>query len=444
MRAVDVILKKRRGEELTGEEIRWFIQGYVREEIPDYQVSAWLMAVCFQGMTSRETADLTEAMVESGDVVDLSPIPGVKVDKHSTGGVGDKTTLVLGPLVAACGIPVAKMSGRGLGHTGGTLDKLESVPGLTIGLERDRFLEQVRRIGIAVAGQTGRLVPADKKLYALRDVTGTVESLPLIASSIMSKKIAGGAGAIVLDVKVGSGAFMKTPEAAVALARAMVAIGQNVGRETVAVITNMDQPLGHAVGNTVEVLEAVETLSGRGPRDLTNLCLALGTQMVRLGKPGTAERDARRQVEQALTSGQALAKLHELLAAQGGDPAWLQGPAEASLAPVRLEAEPESEGCVQGIDAEAVGLAAMTLGAGRAAKSDPIDPGVGILVRAKVGDLVDASHPLATVIARNQQSAEQAAERIRRAYRIGPEAITAPQLLRALVTTDGLRDLTAS
>lgn len=438
MRAVDVILKKRRGEELTGEEIRWFIQGYVREEIPDYQVSSWLMAVCFQGMSPRETADLTQAMVDSGDVVDLSPIPGIKVDKHSTGGVGDKTTLVLGPLVAACGVPIAKMSGRGLGHTGGTLDKLESIPGLTIGLDRDRFLEQVRRIGIAVAGQTGSLVPADKKLYALRDVTGTVESLPLIASSIMSKKIAGGAGAIVLDVKVGSGAFMKTPEAAEELARAMVAIGESVGRETVAVITNMDQPLGHAVGNTMEVLEAVETLSGRGPRDLTELCLALGTQMVRLGRPGTTQEEARRQVDEALSSGKGLAKLGELVSAQGGDPAWLQGPAAASLAPVRLDVPPDTQGYVQAVNAEEVGLAAMTLGAGRAAKSDPIDPGVGILVQAKVGDRVDGSQPLATVIARTQEAAVQAAARIRQAYRIGPEAVPAPRLLRSLVTTQGV------
>ncbi|MGE5591829.1 MAG: pyrimidine-nucleoside phosphorylase [Bacillota bacterium] len=441
MRAVDVILKKRRGEELTGEEIRWFIQGYVREEIPDYQVSSWLMAVCFQGMSPRETADLTQAMVESGNVVDLSPIPGIKVDKHSTGGVGDKTTLVLGPLVAACGVPMAKMSGRGLGHTGGTLDKLESIPGLTIALDRDRFLEQVRRIGIAVAGQTGSLVPADKKLYALRDVTGTVESLPLIASSIMSKKIAGGAGAIVLDVKMGSGAFMKTQEAAEELARAMVSIGESVGRETVAVITNMDQPLGRAVGNTVEVLEAVETLSGRGPQDLTELCLALGTQMVRLGRPGTSQEEARRQVEEALTSGRALAKLSELVSAQGGDPAWLQGPAKASLAPIRLEVTPDADGYVQAVNAEEVGLAAMTLGAGRAAKSDPIDPGVGILVQAKVGDQVGGSRSLATVIARTREAADQAAARIRQAYRVGPEAVSAPRLLRALVTTRGTTPL---
>lgn len=433
MRTVDLILKKRRGEELSREEIDWLIRAYVQGEVPDYQMSAWAMAVCFQGMTARETGNLTEAMVHSGDVVDLSPIPGIKVDKHSTGGVGDKTTLVLGPLVAACGIPVAKMSGRGLGHTGGTLDKLESIPGLTVDLDRERFLEQVRRTGIAVAGQTGQLVPADKKLYSLRDVTGTVESIPLIASSIMSKKIAGGAGAIVLDVKVGSGAFMKTPEKAEELARAMVAIGEHVGRETVAVITNMDQPLGRAVGNTIEVLEAVDTLAGRGPADLTELCLALGSQMVRLGKPGTSEEEARAQVADALQSGRALRKLEELVAAQGGDPAWLHAPAEAGLAPVRLTVPAPAAGFVAAIDAEAVGLAAMALGAGRAAKTDPIDPGVGILVEAKVGRRVEKGAPLAVLLARSEAAAEQAAVRILAAYRLASEALPQPALIRKVI-----------
>ncbi|MHB9146084.1 MAG: pyrimidine-nucleoside phosphorylase [Symbiobacteriia bacterium] len=436
MRAVDLILKKRRGEELTREEIAWLIAAYTQGDVPDYQMSAWAMAVCFQGMTARETGDLTEAMVQSGDVVDLSAIPGIKVDKHSTGGVGDKTTLVLGPLVAACGIPVAKMSGRGLGHTGGTLDKLESIPGVTVALERERFLEQVRRIGIAVAGQTGTLVPADGKLYSLRDVTGTVESLPLIASSIMSKKIAGGAGAIVLDVKVGSGAFMKTPAKALELAQAMVAIGEHVGRETVAVITNMDQPLGHAVGNTIEVLEAADTLAGRGPADLTELCLALGTQMLRLGKPGLTEAEAGRQVRDALASGRALKKFHELVAAQGGDPGWLHGPAADSLAPVRVSVQAQGAGHVAAINAEAIGLAAMSLGAGRAAKADPVDPGVGILVRAKVGEAVIPGQELAVLLARDGAAATQAAARVLAAYRFSPDPVTAPQLLRSVVRKD--------
>jgi pyrimidine-nucleoside phosphorylase len=419
VRPYDLIRKKRDGGELTAQEITSLVDGFVRGEVADYQVSAWLMAVYFRGMTDRETADLTLAMARSGRMLDLSRIPGVKVDKHSSGGVGDKTSLVVVPLVASCGVPVPKMSGRGLGHTGGTLDKLESIPGVRTEVEVETFVEQVRRVGCAIVGQTADLVPADKKLYALRDVTATVDSIPLIASSIMSKKIAGGADAIVLDVKTGSGAFLKDPHSARTLAQVMVTIGAQLGRRTVALVTDMDQPLGHAVGNAVEVREAVATLRGEGPGDLTELCLSLGAEMLRLGGRAQDPDGARQLLVERLRDGAGLQKLQEMVSAQGGDPAAVEDPDRLPSAPVTFEVHSQQEGYIQGIDAEAVGHVAMALGAGRARKEDRIDPAVGIVVLAKRGSRVARGDVLALVHARSREAAERAASGLLEAYRIG-------------------------
>ena len=429
MRPYDLIRKKRDGGELTPEEIMFLVHGFLQGQVADYQVSAWLMAVYFRGMTDRETADLTLAMARSGRMLDLRDIPGVKVDKHSSGGVGDKTSLVLVPLVASCGVPVPKMSGRGLGHTGGTLDKLESIPGLRTELSVETFTEQVRRIGCAIAGQTADLVPADKKLYALRDVTATVDSLPLIASSIMSKKIAGGADAIVLDVKTGSGAFVKEVEAAHALGRAMVAIGSRLGRRTVALVTDMDQPLGHAVGNAVEVQEAVATLRGEGPGDLTELCLSLGVEMLRLGGRVQDAGEGRRLLQERLRDGGGLSKFQEMVRAQGGDPSVVEHPERLSAAPVTAEVPAPEDGYVQGIDTEAVGRVAMALGAGRVRVGDRVDPAVGIMVLAKRGTRVERQHVLALVHARTEEAARAAVRSLQEAYRIG----AAPPPARPLV-----------
>ncbi|THF75935.1 pyrimidine-nucleoside phosphorylase [Cohnella fermenti] len=439
MRMVDVIRKKRAGDELTAEEIRFVVSGVVTGTIPDYQTSAWAMAVCFTGMTDRETAELTLAMARSGDVVDLSAIRGVKVDKHSTGGVGDKTTLILAPLVAACGVPVAKMSGRGLGHTGGTIDKLESIPDFRTELARDEFFAQVNDIGVAVIGQSGNIAPADKKLYALRDVTGTVESIPLIASSVMSKKIAAGADAILLDVKFGSGAFMKTAAEAIELAQAMVAIGTEVGRTTVAAITDMDQPLGNLIGNALEVREAIDILRGEGPADLRELCLALGGHMLVLGGQAADEDEARGKLLAALESGAALAKLGAMIAAQGGDPAVARQPELLPQAKERLPVPAAADGYVHGIDAEAIGLAAMRVGAGRAAKDDAIDYAVGVELIAKRGDRVRAGDTLAYLHARENDEAACAAAQIVRAYELGAAAPAAAPLIYAVVSKDGVR-----
>lgn len=383
MRMVDIISKKRDGKALSTEEIQFFIDGYTNGEIPDYQASALAMAIFFQDMNDQERADLTMAMVGSGDTIDLSAIEGIKVDKHSTGGVGDTTTLVLAPLVAAVGVPVAKMSGRGLGHTGGTIDKLESIEGFHIELDKKDFIDLVNRDKVAVIGQSGNLTPADKKMYALRDVTGTVNSIPLIASSIMSKKIAAGADAIVLDVKTGAGAFMKTDEDAENLAHAMVRIGNNVGRNTMAVISDMSQPLGEAIGNALEVKEAIDTLKGQGPEDLTELVLVLGSQMVVLAKQAETLDEARAKLIEVIENGAALEKFKTFLSNQGGDASIVDHPEKLPQAKYQIEVPAKSSGFVSQIVADEIGIAAMILGAGRATKEDEINLAVGLMLRKK-------------------------------------------------------------
>ena len=397
MRMVDIIEKKRDGKELTTQEISFFIEGYTKGDIPDYQASALAMAIYFQDMNDRERADLTRAMVNSGDTIDLSGIDGIKVDKHSTGGVGDTTTLVLAPLVASLGIPVAKMSGRGLGHTGGTIDKLESVKGFHVELTKEQFIDLVNRDKVAVMGQSGNLTPADKKLYALRDVTGTVNSIPLIASSIMSKKIAAGADAIVLDVKTGDGAFMKTEKDAEELAHAMVRIGNHVGRKTIAIISDMSQPLGFAIGNALEVKEAIETLQGKGPQDLTDLVLTLGSQMVILAKKAETTQEAKAMLREAITSGKAIAKFKEFLQNQGGDASVVDDTAKLPQAKYQIELPAKKSGYVSRMVADEIGVASMLLGAGRATKEDTIDLAVGIVLHKKVGDKVSEGESLLTI-----------------------------------------------
>lgn len=397
VRMIDIIEKKRDGLPLTTTEIQYFIQGYTAGSIPDYQASALLMAIYFQGMTEQETADLTMAMVDSGDKIDLNLIPGIKVDKHSTGGVGDTTTLILGPLVAAVGVPVAKMSGRGLGHTGGTIDKLESVPGFHVEIENDKFIQLVNKNHIAIIGQSGNLTPADKKLYSLRDVTCTVNSIPLIASSIMSKKIAAGADAIVLDVKTGAGAFMKTLADSRELAQAMVAIGHLVGRKTMAVISDMSQPLGDAIGNALEVKEAIATLKGEGPEDLTELCLTLGSHMVYLANQAPTLAASRQKLETAIKDGSALEKFKTLLKAQGGDASVVDDPEKLPKAAYTFELNADETGYVAEITADEVGHAAMLLGAGRATKESVIDLGVGLILNKKIGDYVHQGDSLVTI-----------------------------------------------
>ncbi len=396
MRMYDIIEKKRCGTALTPEEIDFVVQGFTAGTLPDYQIAALLMAICLWGMTGEETAHLTAAMAASGDMVDLSCIPGVKVDKHSTGGVGDKTTLVVAPLVAALGVKVAKMSGRGLGHTGGTIDKLEAIPGFRTTLSREDFLQQVREIGIAVVGQSGRLAPADKKMYALRDVTATVESIPLIASSIMSKKLAAGADAILLDVKVGSGAFMKTLDNAILLAQAMVEIGEENGRRTAALITDMDTPLGANIGNGLEVAEAVATLQNHGPEDLTAVCLALAAEMLVLAGQGPRD-ECMAAAKAALEDGRGYQKLCEMVAAQGGDVAVLEDTSRLTGAKYTREVRAAGTGYITGMDSARVGVAAMLLGAGRETQEDVIDPGAGIVLRAKTGDAVRPGQLLAVL-----------------------------------------------
>lgn len=440
MRAVDIIDKKRRGQALSKEELNTLIDGFLTGIIPEYQMSAFLMAVVWRGMTAEEMGDFTSIMTASGDTLSLDEIPGIKVDKHSTGGVGDKTTLVLAPLLASIGVPVAKMSGRGLGHTGGTIDKLESIPGFQTALSTSDFIAQVKRIGVAVAGQTGDLAPADKRLYALRDVTGTVESIPLIASSVMSKKLASGADAIVLDVKVGDGAFMKTPADARRLAATMVRIGHYAGRNTVAVLSSMDEPLGKSIGNALEVKEALLTLQHKGPPDLTEICLTLGAEMAVLaGKAATIE-EAKSRLEEALDDGSALAKLREFVTAQGGDVRIVDHPESLPQAPVVKQLLSTKTGFVKLLPALRFGEAAMRLGAGRAAKDDVINPAVGLVVEVKVGDYVGSGSPLLTVHAASEADADLCLRDIEDAFEISETSVVRPPLVIDHVRFDDLVD----
>ncbi|BDG82181.1 pyrimidine-nucleoside phosphorylase [Bacillus subtilis] len=432
MRMVDIIIKKQYGKELTTEEIQFFVNGYTDGSIPDYQASALAMAIFFQDMSDRERADLTMAMVNSGETIDLSAIEGIKVDKHSTGGVGDTTTLVLAPLVAALDVPVAKMSGRGLGHTGGTIDKLEAIDGFHVELSKEEFIKLVNRDKVAVIGQSGNLTPADKKLYALRDVTGTVNSIPLIASSIMSKKIAAGADAIVLDVKTGAGAFMKTEEDAAELAKAMVRIGNKVGRQTMAVISDMSQPLGFAIGNALEVKEAIDTLKGEGPEDLHELVLTLGSQMVVLAKKAGTLDEARAKLEEVMKNGKALEKFKDFLKNQGGDSSIVDDLSKLPQAAYHIDVPAKEAGVVSEIVADEIGVAAMLLGAGRATKEDEIDLAVGIMLRKKVGDKVEKGEPLVTLYA-NRENVDEVIAKVYDNIRIAAEA-KAPKLIHTLIT----------
>lgn len=416
MRAVDIIIQKRDGKELTTQQIEFFVKGIASGEIPDYQAAAWAMAVLINGMNERETTDLTLAMARSGEMLDLSTVVPVAVDKHSTGGVGDKTTLVVEPTVAACGLPVGKMSGRGLGFSGGTLDKMESIPGYRTNLSQQEFIDQLGRIGLVLTGQSGDLAPADGKLYALRDVTGTVPSLPLIASSIMSKKIAAGAQAIVLDVKVGVGAFMETVEEARDLAARMVAIARLSGREAVALLSDMNQPLGEAVGNALEVREAIDTFHGAGPADFREHCLVVASHMLVLGKKAPDLGIARSMAETALQDGRAWAKFRQLVEAQNGDLSVVDHPEQLPSAPVIETVAAPRSGWLRGINARVVGETSVILGAGRQKKEDLIDHGVGLVVHHKVGDRVEVGRPLFTIYARSGMDAAQASQSLLEAH----------------------------
>lgn len=431
MRAVDVIMKKRDGHELSWEEIDFFISGFTKGEIPEYQMSALNMAIYFNGMTDLEASYMTRSMLNSGDVLDLSGIEGVKVDKHSTGGVGDKTSLVVAPIVASLGIKFAKMSGRGLGHTGGTLDKLESIPGYSITLDEEAFINQVNRIGIALIGQTADLAPADKKLYALRDVTATVESIPLIASSIMSKKLASGADAICLDVKVGSGAFMKNIDDATKLAALMVEIGKKFNKSMTAVLTNMDEPLGFAVGNALEVMEAIDTLNGNGPKDFVELCITIAAHLILDSGYCSSIEEAKRVACKQIENKQALNTLAKLVHAQGGDESYIYHPEKFTLSKYRINVFAKKSGHVSKINALAIGNAAMMLGAGRAKLSDEIDHSVGIVLNKKVGDLVQTGDTLA-VIYTNRENVDTEAKMIYDAFVVQDEAVE-PQLILKVV-----------
>ena len=430
---VDLIEKKRDGLELSSDEIDYIIKGYTDGSIPDYQISALTMAIYFKGMTENERATLTMAMVQSGDQIDLSKIEGIKVDKHSTGGVGDTTTLVLGPLVAAVGVPVAKMSGRGLGHTGGTIDKLEAVSGFHVEIDNDEFIQLVNKNKIAVIGQSGNLTPADKKLYALRDVTATVDSIPLIASSIMSKKIAAGADAIVLDVKTGAGAFMKTLEDSRELAKAMVRIGNNVGRNTMAVISDMSQPLGFAIGNALEVEEAIDTLRGEGPEDLTELCLTLGSHMVYLAQKADNLKEARAMLEEAIRNGSALEAFKIFLSSQGGDASVVDDKSKLPQAKYKMELEAQEAGYVSEIVADEIGTAAMLLGAGRATKESEIDLAVGLVLRKKIGDKVEKGESLLTIHS-NFEDVKEVKEILYQNIRLSSDPVKAPVLVHEEIT----------
>ncbi|MBR1439660.1 MAG: pyrimidine-nucleoside phosphorylase [Lachnospiraceae bacterium] len=422
MRMYDLIMKKRNGGVLSTEEIRFMIEGYTRGEIPDYQMSAMTMAIYFQGMNKKETLDLTLAMADSGDHLDLSGIAGIKVDKHSTGGVGDKTSLAVTPIVAACGLKVAKMSGRGLGHTGGTIDKLESFPGFHTDISEETFINNVNNIGLAIMGQTADLAPADKKLYALRDVTATVDNISLIASSIMSKKLAAGADAIVLDVKTGSGAFMKTEEDSVKLATAMTEIGTGAGREMHAVVSDMDQPLGLAVGNALEVKEAIDTLCGKGPKDFTELVMTLSAVLLMAGKVAKNMDEAKALCEDVVKNGKALSKFKEFIAAQGGDASFADHPEKLPEASLKIEVPSPASGYVQHIACDEIGICSLILGGGRETKESDIDLSVGIVLQKKVGDQVKEGESLAVIHANDPEKAKVAKERFVKAYTIGESA----------------------
>lgn len=429
MRMYDLILKKRNGGELSADEIDSMIRGYTSDAIPDYQMSAMMMAIYFNGMTEEETLRLTLAMEHSGEVLDLSDIEGIKVDKHSTGGVGDKTSIALAPMVAACGVKVAKMSGRGLGHTGGTIDKLESIPGFSTSLSGRQFTDQVNSIGIAIMGQTKDLAPADKKLYALRDVTATVDQMSLIASSIMSKKLACGADAIVLDVKTGSGAFMKRYEDALSLAREMVAIGNGANKTTKALISNMDQPLGIAVGNSLEVVEAIDTLKGRGPEDFTELVYALGAQMLVAGKVTDDEEDAIQRLKDVVRSGAALDKFAAFVKAQGGDDAYVYDTNRFERAMMEVPVLSERDGYITAMNCETIGSVSLILGGGRVTKDSKIDLAVGLHVLCKVGDPVKKGEPVAVLFANDANKAKEAKERYLAALTIEDAPVGKPKII---------------
>ena len=438
MRIYDIIRKKRDNEELSKAEIDFFVEKYSKGDIPDYQASALLMAIYLNKMNKKETAYLTEAMMHSGDVIDLSDIKGIKVDKHSTGGVGDKTTIALAPIVAACGLPVAKMSGRGLGHTGGTLDKLESIPGFSIEMTPEKFIESVNKLNIAVCGQTASIAVADKKMYALRDVTATVDNISLIAASIMCKKLASGADAIVLDVKTGDGAFMKTLDDSFELANEMVEIGTRMGRETIGIISDMDEPLGSAVGNSLEVIEAIEALKGNGPKDFINLCETLGAYMLVSGKVVKDYEEGVLKVREVISNGKALEKFKEFVINQGGNPAVADDYSLFPKASHVLEVKSEKTGYVSKIEAESVGVSAMILGAGRETKEDELDLSAGLLVKKKVGDYVKEGDTLAIMYFNKEEKVEDAKRRFINAYKINEEKTEPKKLIYGVVTKDGI------
>lgn len=437
MRMYDIIAKKKYGHELSTEEISFAIDGYVKGEVPDYQMSAFLMAIYFQGMTEQETVSLTQCMAQSGDMVDLSEIDGIKVDKHSTGGVGDKTTLVVAPIVAACGAYVAKMSGRGLGHTGGTIDKLEAIPGFNVEIPRDDFIKVVKNTGLCVVGQTGNLAPADKRLYALRDVTATVDSIPLIASSIMSKKLAAGADCILLDVKTGSGAFMKSVEDSIRLAEVMVGIGWGAGRKCTALVTDMDIPLGYAIGNSLEVLEAVDTLKGKGPKDLTDCCLELSANLLVLADKGDYEH-CLQMVKEVIANGAAFEKLCEMVEAQGGDSEVLKDTAYLSASPVIYELKAPFQGYISSVDTEAIGITSVMLGAGRETKEDAIDYKAGIILRKKTGDYVNEGEVLALFHTSNTSLVQKAQDHFLHALTVSETKPETKPVLYARVEKDNI------
>ncbi|MCD6413416.1 MAG: pyrimidine-nucleoside phosphorylase [Elusimicrobia bacterium] len=437
----EVIKKKRDGNALSKEEIDFMVMGFVKGEIPDYQMAAFLMAVFFKGMTAEEAVNLTQCMVDSGEKVDLSAIKGFKVDKHSTGGVGDTTSLVLNPLVAASGGIVAKMTGRGLGHTGGTVDKLESIPGFQVELPKEKFVENVNKIHIALISQTADLAPADKKIYALRDATATVDSIPLIAGSIMSKKLAAGADGIVLDVKTGSGAFMEKYEDALALAKTMVDIGELAGRKMVSLITSMEEPLGFAIGNAIEVKEAIQTLKGNGPKDLEELCVNLGANMLFISGVASSMEDAFKKMRNAITDGSGLKKLKEMVEAQGGNPEAIDNTDLLPKAKEEIPVESPSDGFVRRIDALEVGLAAKALGAGREKKEDKIDLGVGIYLKKKIGDEVKKGEPLAIFHTSDEKKFAEAKRRFLASYEIGTERVDPPKFFYAKVDKNGVTEM---